>query len=104
MSSSSSLTSAVTGRCFALADGESGLSARTIAGQLSSVSGLYAYLIARGDTSLGTNPVPEVCRLDAKADLDALLNRAARASAAHTSKSALTCRSGPIDKRTAHEP
>ena len=31
-----------------LADRESGLSARTIARRLSSVSGLYAYLIARG--------------------------------------------------------
>jgi integrase/recombinase XerD len=30
-----------------LADGESGLSARTIARRLSSVSGLYAYLVAR---------------------------------------------------------
>src|SRR5215469_14794968 len=33
-----------------LADRESGLSARTIARRLSSVSGLYAYLVARGDT------------------------------------------------------
>jgi site-specific recombinase XerC len=33
-----------------LADVESGLSARTIALRLSSVSGLYAYLVARGDT------------------------------------------------------
>jgi len=33
-----------------LADRESGLSARTIARRLSSVSGFYAYLIARGDT------------------------------------------------------
>ncbi len=31
-----------------LADRESGLSARTIARRLSSVSGLYAYLVARG--------------------------------------------------------
>jgi site-specific recombinase XerD len=41
-----------------LSDGESGLSARTIARRLSSVSGFYAYLIARGDTDLRTNPVP----------------------------------------------
>jgi site-specific recombinase XerD len=41
-----------------LSDGESGLSARTIARRLSSVSGLYAYLIARGDTVVRTNPVP----------------------------------------------
>src|SRR5947207_14549873 len=41
-----------------LADGESGLSARTIARRLSSVSGLYAYLVARGDTPVQVNPVP----------------------------------------------
>jgi len=41
-----------------IADGESGLSARTIARRLSSVSGLYAYLVARGDTSVSANPVP----------------------------------------------
>ena len=41
-----------------LADGESGLSARTIARRLSSVSGLYAYLVARGDTPVRVNPVP----------------------------------------------
>lgn len=41
-----------------LSDRESGLSARTIARRLSSVSGLYAFLVARGDTSVTTNPVP----------------------------------------------
>ncbi len=41
-----------------LADRESGLSARTIAWRLSSVSGLYAYLVARGDTPVRANPVP----------------------------------------------
>jgi integrase/recombinase XerD len=41
-----------------LADRESGLSARTIARRLSSVSGLYAYLVARGDTPVAVNPVP----------------------------------------------
>jgi integrase/recombinase XerD len=41
-----------------LADRESGLSARTIARRLSSVSGLYAYLVARGDTTVDRNPVP----------------------------------------------
>jgi integrase/recombinase XerD len=44
-----------------LADRESGLSARTIARRLSSVSGLYAYLIARGDTPVRTSPVREAC-------------------------------------------
>jgi integrase/recombinase XerD len=41
-----------------LADRESGLSARTIARRLSSVSGLYAYLVVRGDTPVRVNPVP----------------------------------------------
>ena len=41
-----------------LSDGESGLSARTIARRLSSVSGLYSYLVARGDTAVQSNPVP----------------------------------------------
>src|SRR4051794_36886819 len=41
-----------------LVDRESGLSARTIARRLSSVSGFYAYLVARGDTPVTVNPVP----------------------------------------------
>jgi integrase/recombinase XerD len=41
-----------------ISDGESGLSARTIARRLSSISGFYAYLVARGDTSVNANPVP----------------------------------------------
>jgi integrase/recombinase XerD len=41
-----------------LSDREPGLSARTIARRLSSVSGLYAYLVARGDTPVQVNPVP----------------------------------------------
>ncbi|MGI9577691.1 MAG: tyrosine-type recombinase/integrase [Microthrixaceae bacterium] len=41
-----------------ISDGESGLSARTIARRLSSISGLYAYLVARGDTAVAANPVP----------------------------------------------
>lgn len=41
-----------------MADRESGLSARTIARRLSSVSGLFAYLVARGDTGVDANPVP----------------------------------------------
>jgi site-specific recombinase XerD len=41
-----------------LVDRESGLSARTIARRLSSVSGLYAYLTARGDTPVQVSPVP----------------------------------------------
>jgi integrase/recombinase XerD len=45
-------------RVVRLGDRESGLSARTIARRLSSVSGLYAYLIARGDTPVQASPVP----------------------------------------------
>jgi len=39
-----------------ITDGESGLSARTIARRVSSISGLYSYLVARGDVR--ANPVP----------------------------------------------
>jgi len=38
-----------------LSDGESGMSARTIARRLSSVSGFYSYVIARDATSLRAN-------------------------------------------------
>jgi hypothetical protein len=41
-----------------LADREPGLSAQTIARRLSSVSGLYGYLIARADTPVQVSPVP----------------------------------------------
>jgi site-specific recombinase XerD len=41
-----------------ITDRESGLSARTIARRLSSVSGLFAYLVARGDAGVDANPVP----------------------------------------------
>ncbi|HTT90512.1 MAG TPA: tyrosine-type recombinase/integrase [Acidimicrobiales bacterium] len=41
-----------------LEDREPGLSARTIKRRLATVSGFYAYLLARGDTAVGANPVP----------------------------------------------
>ncbi|HWO64205.1 MAG TPA: tyrosine-type recombinase/integrase [Umezawaea sp.] len=44
-------------RVVRLEDGESGLAARTIARRLSSVSGLFAYLSARGDVGVVRNPV-----------------------------------------------
>ncbi|HEV2809110.1 MAG TPA: site-specific integrase, partial [Acidimicrobiales bacterium] len=40
-----------------MADGESGLAAATIARRLSTVSGFYAYLVARGDAGIDVNPV-----------------------------------------------
>ena len=45
-------------RVVRISDRESGLSARTIARRLSTVSGFYAYLVARGDTPVTTSPVP----------------------------------------------
>jgi integrase/recombinase XerD len=45
-------------RVVRLQDGEAGLSARTIKRRLSSVTGFYAYLVARGDAGVFTNPVP----------------------------------------------
>jgi integrase/recombinase XerD len=43
-------------RVVRLTDRESRLSARTIARRLSTVSGFYAYLVARGDTPVGDQP------------------------------------------------
>jgi site-specific recombinase XerD len=45
-------------RVVRMSDRESGLSARTIARRLSTLSGFYAYLVARGDTPVAANPVP----------------------------------------------
>jgi integrase/recombinase XerD len=45
-------------RVVRMSDRESRLSARTIARRLSTVSGFYAYLVARGDTPVAVNPVP----------------------------------------------
>lgn len=39
-------------------DGEPGLAARTIKRRLASITGLYEYLIVRGDTGVLRNPVP----------------------------------------------
>jgi integrase/recombinase XerD len=39
-------------------DGERGLAARTIKRRLATISGLYEYLLVRGDTSVTRNPVP----------------------------------------------
>jgi site-specific recombinase XerD len=45
-------------RVATLSNGGSGLSARTVARRLSSLSGFYAYLLARGDDGVTANPVP----------------------------------------------
>ncbi len=41
-----------------LEDGEAGMSARTIKRRLASISGLFGYLISRGDAGVSANPVP----------------------------------------------
>jgi integrase/recombinase XerD len=41
-----------------LEDGEAGLAVRTIKRRLASASGLFAYLVARGDAGVAANPVP----------------------------------------------
>lgn len=46
------------GKIVRLEDGESGLTARTIKRRLTSVSGLFGYLAARGDAGVTINPVP----------------------------------------------
>lgn len=45
-------------RVIRLEDGEAGLSARTIKRRVSSISGLFRYLAARGDAGVLNNPVP----------------------------------------------
>lgn len=45
-------------RVVRLEDGEAGLSARTIKRRVSSISGLFRYLVARGDAGISDNPVP----------------------------------------------
>lgn len=45
-------------RVVRIDDGESGLAARTIARRLSTLTGLFDYLAARGDTGITRNPVP----------------------------------------------
>lgn len=48
----------VSSKVVRISDGGSGLSARTVARRLSSISGLYAYLIVKGDAGVHISPVP----------------------------------------------
>jgi integrase len=41
-----------------ISDGGSGLSARTVARRLSSISGLFGYLVVKGDAGVSASPVP----------------------------------------------
>ena len=47
-----------TAKVVRISDGGSGLSARTVARRLSSISGFFAYLVARGDAGMSSSPVP----------------------------------------------
>jgi integrase len=51
-------TPRVSANVVRLEDGEAGVSARTIKRRLASISGLFAYLVVRGDLSVTHNPVP----------------------------------------------
>jgi integrase/recombinase XerD len=46
------------GKVASIRDGGSGLSARTVARRLSSLSGFYGYLLAKGTAGVRSNPVP----------------------------------------------
>jgi integrase/recombinase XerD len=48
----------ISSKVVRISDGGSGLSARTVARRLSSISGLYAYLIVKGDAGVDSSPVP----------------------------------------------
>jgi site-specific recombinase XerD len=48
----------VSAKVVRISDGGSGLSARTIARRLSSISGFFAYLVVRGDCGVTSSPVP----------------------------------------------
>jgi integrase/recombinase XerD len=48
----------VAAKVVRISDGGSGLSARTVARRLSSISGLFAYLMVRGDAGVNASPVP----------------------------------------------
>jgi site-specific recombinase XerD len=48
----------VSSKVVRISDGGSGLSTRTIARRLSSISGFFAYLVVRGDCGVTSSPVP----------------------------------------------
>ena len=48
----------VSAKVVRISDGGSGLSARTVARRLSSISGFFAYLVVRGDCGVTSSPVP----------------------------------------------
>ena len=98
---SSLRTSVVIGQVVRLADRESGLSARTIARRLSSVSGFYAYLIARGDTSVRVNPVPREA-VHGRTARDRPVAHGGVGAVPRTAEDLVARRGGPAGRRAAH--
>jgi integrase/recombinase XerD len=91
-------------RVVRLADRESGLSARTIARRLSSVPGLYACLIARGDTPVQASPVPRGLSTPAAGRAEAVADGAAGAGAADAAEDLGARRGRPATRCAAHRP
>jgi integrase/recombinase XerD len=87
-----------------LADGESGLSARTIARRLSSVSGLYAYLVARGDTPVQAKPGAARPADAAAGRVAAGADRAAGAGAADAAADLVAAGGRPAGRGAAYAP
>jgi hypothetical protein len=87
-----------------LADRESGLSARTIARRLPSVSGLYAYLVARRDTPVQANPVPRGAADLAAGRVGAVADGAAGAGSADAAEDLAAAGRGPAGRGAAHTP
>ena len=85
-----------------LTDRESGLSAPTIARRLSLVSGLYAYLVARGDTLVQVNPVPRGLSTRRRGGSKRSRDRAAGAGAAHCAEDLVAAGGRPAARRAAH--
>src|SRR3984885_10394060 len=87
-----------------LADRESGLSARTIARRLASVSGLYAYLVARGDTAVLANPVPRGLSTPASGREESVAYGAAGPCSADAAEDLVSARCGQAGGRAADAP
>jgi hypothetical protein len=87
-----------------LADRESGLSARMIARRLSSVSGLFAYLVARGERAGAGQPGATGAADPPPGRDGAVADGAAGAGAAHPAADLGARRGGPAGGRAAHAP
>ena len=84
-------------RVVRISDRESGLSARTIARRLSTLSGFYAYLVARGDTAVAANPVPRGLATRRQAGSVTSQHGAVGAGAAHVAEDPVPSRRRRLD-------